>query len=249
MAAAPAIPKRAGLLIVLAADTSTEQSCVALLDGPTPLCELNLRPGRGHAERLLDLIDTAITTAGRTRRDVELLCVGLGPGSFTGLRVGVVTLRTLGTAMDVPVAGVSSLEALCGPWLDDKGVLVPTLDAYRGQVYAAAFRAGGGRLDRIRPDSALPPAELADWLGRIASTEPLLVFGPGLERYRAALEPMPSNVVPLPGQRPSAVQVARCVLRSQMPLAPQARHRVLPNYVRLSDAELGFRSGAEKVRP
>jgi tRNA threonylcarbamoyladenosine biosynthesis protein TsaB len=235
-------------VIVLAAETSTDRGSVALLDDERLLAEVELELGKGHSENLLRMADAVLGLAGKKLKDVEQLCVGLGPGSFTGVRIGVVTLRMLGYALGVPVAGVSTLEALCGPWLDEEALLMPTLDAHRGQVYTAVLRASRGRLVRERDDAALFPAEFAERERELGEHEPVVVLGPGWQRYQAALGEPPRGIRRVPGATPRASGVARCALRSELKLPPEQRRAVAPNYVRHSDAELGIRPAARGNR-
>jgi tRNA threonylcarbamoyladenosine biosynthesis protein TsaB len=228
-------------VIVLAAETATEIGSVALLQGEEVLAQVELRLGRGSSENLLRMADALLGLAGLKLEQIGLLCVGLGPGSFTGVRIGVVTVRTLGLALGVPVAGVSTLEALCAPWLDAEGLLVPVLDAHRGQVYAAVFRAEAGGLTRLSEEAAIEPEQLGEVLKKLRASESAFVFGPGWERHGRTVGRLPRGVEALPRLRPEAAGVARCAFRLELTRPAEERRPILPNYVRRSDAELGLR--------
>ena len=220
-------------MIVLAADTSTALGSVALLQGEELVAETRLQMGRGHSESLLPAVEGLLALKGWTLQDVELICVGLGPGSFTGLRIGVVTMRMLGYALGIEVRGASSLEAICAAWRDEDGVLVATLDAFKGEIYAAAFRAGRGSLETLGEEAVLPPESLAERIRQLAEANPVVVLGPGYARYKDRMRSLGSRVLSVPEAMPSASGVARCVLRNA-----KAPEPIVPHYVRKSEAEL-----------
>jgi tRNA threonylcarbamoyladenosine biosynthesis protein TsaB len=224
-------------VIVLAADTSTSMGSVALLDGDTLIAETRLQMGRGHSERLLPAIEGLLALTGRTLEKVDLIGVGLGPGSFTGLRIGVVTMRMLGYALGIPVKGASSLEALCAPWMHQDAMLVSTLDAFKGEVYAGAYHSNAKQLARIGDEAVFPPETLGTRIRELAESGPVHVFGPGYDRYRERIGDVGPNVRHVPELVPLASGVARCALRSEEPASP-----VTPHYVRKSEAELTWSS-------
>src|SRR5690606_3548539 len=142
--------------------------------------EVGARVQARHGETLFPLLAFALEHAGLARTDVDLLAVGIGPGSFTGTRIGVATAKGLAVALDRPLVGVVSLAAIArgapGAWI------VPVVDAHKGEVYAAAYeRVGPALVERIAPFHA-PPAEA---LARVQEQVPLgaLACGSGLRRY------------------------------------------------------------------
>jgi tRNA threonylcarbamoyladenosine biosynthesis protein TsaB len=191
-------------------------------DDPQP----GARPG--HAGRLLVLVEEVLAAAGAGWPDVERLAVGVGPGGFTGLRLGVATARALAQARGMPLAGVSSLAALAagaGP-----GTVLAVIDARRGEVFAAAWEDGRPLLDAV----AIAPADLAARIGRPPLATPLAV-GDGAVRFRADLE-RAGAVVPEDGaavHRVSALQVCRLGVEAQ----PVDRDALLPDYRREPDAK------------
>ena len=220
-------------MIVLAADTSTALGSVALLEGEDLVAETRLQMGRGHSESLLPAVEGLLALKGWTLQNIDLMCVGLGPGSFTGLRIGVVTMRMLGYALGIEVRGASSLEAICAAWRDEERVIVSTLDAFKGEIYAGAFRASQGRLEPLGEEAVLPPESLAERIRQLAEANPVVVLGPGSARYRNRLGDLGSRVLSVPEAMPSASGVARCVLRKE-----KAPEPIVPHYVRKSEAEL-----------
>lgn len=132
---------------VLAIDTSGSGCRAALYDAETDsvLGEAGAEIGRGHAERLMDFIDAALAAAGCDLADIGRIAVTVGPGSFTGIRVGVATARGLALALGIPAVGVTTLSALAAARTRDKPLLV-VMDARRGEVYCQSFAAGGAAL-------------------------------------------------------------------------------------------------------
>ncbi|MDF1604013.1 tRNA (adenosine(37)-N6)-threonylcarbamoyltransferase complex dimerization subunit type 1 TsaB [Nocardioides sp. YIM 152315] len=142
--------------MLLAFDTATPLVSVALHDGESgdalhrPVVELVADRPMKHAEQLAPLIDRAMSDAGLVRQDLTAVGVGVGPGPFTGLRVGLVTARTLGHVLDIPVYGVCSLDVLAVQAVDTGEVAEPfavATDARRKEVYLARYDADGVRLD------------------------------------------------------------------------------------------------------
>jgi tRNA threonylcarbamoyladenosine biosynthesis protein TsaB len=203
--------------VLLAFDTATPLVTVALHDGEDVVVELTAERAMKHAEQLAPLIDRALTETGLVRQDLTAIAVGVGPGPFTGLRVGLVTARTLAFALDLPVYGVCSLDILAVEAVATGAVdtdFVVATDARRKEVYLARYDARGERLDGPVVER---PAELA--------TEAPVV-GPGAELYPEAF---PNRVGPT---APSAGWLARAVAEERVELRDPE-----PLYLRRPDAE------------
>ena len=164
---------------LLAMDTSTAHLTVALLDGPNPAAEWNALGERNHSVRLIPAIQELAASAGVKMRDLRAVAVGRGPGSYTGVRIGVTAGKTLAWSLGVPLIGVSSLEALAlGAAREARGHqsprngairIVPLMDARRGQVYTALFESGGsGGWRRLTGDGIRLMREWADELAERA---------------------------------------------------------------------------------
>jgi tRNA threonylcarbamoyladenosine biosynthesis protein TsaB len=220
---------------ILGFDTATPDTVVALTtDGAEPL-ELRHAPAPGerpgHASQLLPLARTLLDRAGLAFQDVERIGVGVGPGTFTGLRIGVATARALAQASGAEVAAVSTLRALAAGAGHD-GPVLAVLDARRGEAFAAAY---AGDAELLAPVAVKPealPGLLAD---RPEPPEAWLAVGDGALAFRDKLEPA-AIAVPAdghPSHRVSAVAICRLASTT----APVARDTVVPDYVRLPDAE------------
>jgi tRNA threonylcarbamoyladenosine biosynthesis protein TsaB len=222
------------MTVVLGLDTATPDTVVALTaDGDEPL-ELRHAPAPGerpgHAAQLLPLAHELLARAGRTFADVERIGVGVGPGTFTGLRIGVATARALAQGTGAQLAPVSTLRALA-TGADHDGPVLAVLDARRGEAFAAAY---GADAELLAP-SAVRPEELPALVrGRAEPPEAWLAVGDGAVAFRDQLEPA-AVAVPAdghPSHRVSAVAICRLASR----IAPVARDALVPDYVRLPDA-------------
>jgi tRNA threonylcarbamoyladenosine biosynthesis protein TsaB len=202
--------------VIVGLDTST--SAVSVAAGEHERHDEPDRPR--HAQTLLPLLEQALADAGGTWEDVERICVGTGPGGFTGLRLGIATARALAQARDVPLVGVSSLEALAlGAESPD---VLAVIDARRGEVFAARYRDGVCVMEpaALAP-SALPAAPLA--------------VGDGAVRFREELE-RAGVAVPADGSRAHRVS-ALMICRLGRAREPVDRDALLPDYRREPDAK------------
>ncbi len=229
--------------VLLALDTSTPAASIALFAGATLVAERNGGADLAHSRRLLSDVRDLLAGAGLTLPDVTGYAVGIGPGSFTGLRIGLATARTLAWSLGRPLWGVSSLTALAlaarGAAEAAQAAILAVLDARKGEVYAALYApspAGGVR--ELAPPFVLPPGELPS---RAAAHGPLLAVGTGVSAY-------PDCFVPerFPGLRcgaadlgwPRAAAVGQLALAAAQDGLPGSPLAVQPLYVRPSEAEL-----------
>jgi tRNA threonylcarbamoyladenosine biosynthesis protein TsaB len=240
-------------VIVLGFDTATHATAVALRlrDGDTLQERDDPPPGAhpGHATRLLSLAAELLSRTGTRWSDVERVAVGLGPGRFTGLRVGAATARGLAQSLGIELAGVSSLHALAheaGRGGDGSRALLAVIDALRGEVFAAGFDPLGGEpLGDVSFTGALAPDELADNVARAADARARgwLAVGDGAVRYRAQLAA--GGVTVPPDDSPWHLVSARAICELGSRAAPAKRlQELLPDYRRRPDAELRTRREA-----
>ena len=204
-------------------------------------------PTGGHGGRLPGALSDLLVAVGAKLADVEGYAIGLGPGSFTGLRIGLATWKGLAYANRRPIAGASSLAAMAlaaAPVAGEDAVLVPLLDAKKGEIYAGFYRRRGARVEAAAPEAALAPALLA---ARAAAFEAArlrpMAFGDGLGAYREALAAFP--VLTTEVELPPALAVARlCAAELDGAKYDAAKLFALePHYVRASEAEIKFPHG------
>ncbi|WP_263118306.1 tRNA (adenosine(37)-N6)-threonylcarbamoyltransferase complex dimerization subunit type 1 TsaB [Cellulomonas fimi] len=162
---------------LLALDTSSAASAAVVADDGRTLATRSSGEPRRHAELLTPLIESVLTEAGVDRTELTGVVAGTGPAPFTGLRVGLVTARTLGLALDIPVYGVSSLDALALAAVDGPQEVLVVTDARRKEVYWARYRAVVGSVELVDGPGVDTPAAVA---GRVGDA---LVVGPGTSLY------------------------------------------------------------------
>ncbi|MBC8129927.1 MAG: tRNA (adenosine(37)-N6)-threonylcarbamoyltransferase complex dimerization subunit type 1 TsaB [Rhizobiaceae bacterium] len=164
--------------LLLCIDTAGSRCAVAVLDMATKELLSRAEPdiGRGHAERLMGLIAESLAAADARYEDVGRIGVVVGPGSFTGLRVGVAAAKGLSLALGVGAVGVSSLEALAEPHVGTGLSVLSVIDAKRGELYASLFGPSG--IPWV-PPRAIVPADLPTWLDGFATAGKVLCVGSG----------------------------------------------------------------------
>lgn len=161
---------------LLAIDTSTKVAGAALVEDGRLICELNLACGLTHSERLMPLVDDCLRLAGWKPADLGAVAAVAGPGSFTGVRIGVSTAKGIAEALGVPVVSVGTLETLAASFVGFGGVIVPILDARRDQVYCAVYGADGSEL---APPAAMALGELLA-LPQVSDASHALFAGDGV---------------------------------------------------------------------
>jgi len=225
-------------VIVLGLDSATAASAVAVLDDQRPLDAVQRRhepaPGErpGHAAQLLVLAAELLDAAGLGFGDVDRIAVGLGPGSFTGLRIGVATARALAQSTGAQLVGVSTLRALAAvaePTAPAGSGVLAVIDARRGEVFAAGWRTGAPLLEQL----ALAPEQLARRVGEEGGA--WLAVGDGALRFRADLEGAGCSVPPDRSAQHGVSARAICRLALQASEGTE-RNRVVPDYLRPPDA-------------
>jgi tRNA threonylcarbamoyladenosine biosynthesis protein TsaB len=219
-------------VIVLGLDTATTATVAGVLDASGTITEVRddpepgVRPG--HANRLLGAAEAALERAGLGWEEVDRIAVGVGPGSFTGLRIGIATARALAQGRGLPLVGVSSLEALALGAGEAEPLVLAVLDARRGEAFAAAWR--GGAL--AMPAAALSPEALVERVGALGATP--LAVGDGAVRFRGPLEAAGALVPP---DEDGAHRLrAEHVCRLGAAGTPTDRDALLPDYLREPDA-------------
>ena len=147
-------------MLILALDSTAQTATVSVCDDEKLLSCHVLQNGNTHSETLLPMVQSALRSLSLTVNDIGLFACSAGPGSFTGVRIGVSTVKGLAFGKNVPCIGVSTLEALAYNLIGSDGLVCPLMDARRAQVYTALFSVCGGHLERKIPDSALSLSEL-----------------------------------------------------------------------------------------
>jgi tRNA threonylcarbamoyladenosine biosynthesis protein TsaB len=228
-------------MLILAVDTTTPSGSVALLEDGALLGEVNLESAATHSARLLRSVDYLLGAHGRDVKDVDAFAVAAGPGSFTGIRIGVGAVKSLAFASGKPVAPVSTLLALASKLAADGARLVcPLLDAKKDELYAALFEAGPSGLVEVIPQGAYAPDA---FFARLPARRVVSFAGSGLAVYRQNLLPYVRDKARFPRRSPFiAAEVGRigcAMVREGKGVAAAALE---PLYFRRSQAE-------ERCRP
>jgi tRNA threonylcarbamoyladenosine biosynthesis protein TsaB len=231
---------------ILGLDTATRATTVALWDSEGGHVEArdDPAPGRrpGHATRLMVLIVDVLNRAGMGWDDVDRIAIGVGPGTFTGLRIGIATAKALGRARGIPLVGVSTLQSLAFNGRGEQGaeLVLAVLDARRGEVFSAGWRrdaVAGNEAAEIAP-RAIAPEPLAELVARTGASA--LAVGDGAVEFREVLEHSGALVPDDESELHRVTAINHCVLAvSRRASDPQ---EIRPEYLRLPDAEIARRA-------
>ena len=222
---------------ILAFETSAKAASVALMERGKLLGEAYQNTGLTHSQTLMVMAEDLLMACNWTPKDVVAVAVAAGPGSFTGVRIGVAAAKGFAWGGELPCSGVSTLEAMArnlGVW---EGYVVPAMDARRSQVYTAIFHAEKGILTRVEEDMAISLEELKEKIKNFS--EPVFLVGDGaLLCYNTLLEEVPGLV--LPPEHRMHQRAAGVALTAQVMMDagdPGNGAELTPNYLRLSQAE------------
>lgn len=209
---------------ILALESSALTASVAICEDGHVLGECTVTNGNTHSQTLLPMVESLLQTLELKISDIDLFAVSAGPGSFTGIRIGVATAKGLAFGTGKPCIGVSTLEALARRLPVPEGLVCPVMNARRNQVYTALFRYRNGVPERLMPDSAISVQEL-DKLLSDYGVEPVSLVGDG---YTLVAEQLQHPICPVPEH-----------LRDQSAAAvAQAARNAWLNGVRTTDTEL-----------
>lgn len=224
---------------ILALDSTAKTASAAILDGERALSVLSLDNGNTHSESLLPMAEEVLRRSAVSLDEIDLFAVTAGPGSFTGVRIGVSVVKGLAFGRERPCVGVSTLEALAEGLSPLGGILCPVMDARRNQVYNALFRVKEGKLVRLCPDRALSLSDLTRELAEKYPFDTVRLAGDGYKIAKAALDEAGIPVSPTPSalQNTSADAVGRCALRAYERGEHTTDSELAPTYLRLPQAE------------
>jgi tRNA threonylcarbamoyladenosine biosynthesis protein TsaB len=223
---------------ILAVDTATKSCSVAIIDNDTLLAEVTNVSAQTHSKHLMQMIDTAVALSGLKVSEMDGLAVTIGPGSFTGLRIGLSSIKGLALATGKPVVGISSLDALSvqSAAVFSTGLICSLLDAQKGEVYFARYRVKNGNLFKEIRERVLEPGKAVDDI-----REPCILIGSGAAVYRKVFTDRLGNFACF---APPLQNIIRASTIAQLGLERLKNNdhdevdRLIPFYVRRSDAEL-----------
>lgn len=222
---------------ILAFESTAKAASVALCEDEFLIAQSYQNSGLTHSTTLMPMAETLLKNCGVALSDVDCLAVAVGPGSFTGLRIGISTVKGLAWGAEKPCVGVSTLEAMAWPLAHLDGVICCAMDARRKQVYNALFRAREGTLERLCPDRAISLEELAQ--ERKNEEKVQIVVGDGAQLCYNDAECRGQRLVLAPPHLrfQSAWGVARAALERARAGEMVSGAELAANYLRLSQAE------------
>ena len=223
---------------ILALDTTAKVASVAILDDERPLAIYNIDNGLTQSELVLPMIENMLKSLKLSFSDLELLSAAVGPGSFTGVRIGVSLIKGIAFGKKIPTVAVSTIEELCENIAPLSGILVPCMDARRNQVYNALFESDGEKVTRLTPDRAISISELAEELKRYEGKD-IYLSGDGYQVAREGLIKYgvtPQNTPPLLISE-NAYSVGKIALRKFKAGEYSDDITLSPTYLRLPQAE------------
>ncbi len=171
---------------VLGIDSSGMTATVALIEDDKLIAEFTVNNKRTHSETLMPMIDKVLTASETDIRDVELLAIAAGPGSFTGLRIGAATVKGLGMSLDVPVAAIPTCEGLAMNLSGTDRLVCPLMDARRNQVYTGLYRVSGDMPEAVIEQTACDISEIVDKVNEAG--EKVIFLGDGAAIFKEYIE-------------------------------------------------------------
>ena len=223
-------------MLLLAFETSAKAASVALFENQNLLGEQYQNTGLTHSQTLLLMAEALLSQCGKTAQEVEAVAVANGPGSFTGVRIGVAAAKGFAWGREIPIYGVSTLEAMVYGAGIYNGFVCPVMDARREQVYNVLFYMEKGKMIRQTPDRAIALSELGEELQKKAQGLPVFLVGDGsILCYNTLKDTVPNLILPPEHQmHQRAVGVGLAALAQEKAEDPAT---LAPNYLRLSQAE------------
>ena len=225
---------------ILSIDTSSQVSSVAVLSAERVAAEISMQGALTHSETLMPHIETALRMARVEKSELEGIAVSIGPGSFTGLRIGLASAKMMAYALHIPLIAVPTLEALAHHYICEGVRLVPMMDAQKGNVYAQEFvwRADGDALilQEIRSLAILPLTEVIAGLEH--AEQPVILLGDAMQKKTTLALPANVHLAPIHARMPRAACVGLAALTRLARGEMDDPVTAAPLYLRRSEAEV-----------
>ncbi|MBR3704356.1 MAG: tRNA (adenosine(37)-N6)-threonylcarbamoyltransferase complex dimerization subunit type 1 TsaB [Oscillospiraceae bacterium] len=221
---------------ILALESSAKAASCAVLSDGVPLAQAWQATGLTHSRTLLPMVQDMLRNSELTLSDMDAIAIAAGPGSFTGLRIGLATVKGLSWAADKPCIAVSTLEGMAHPLRHLESIIVCAMDARRAQIYNAVFLAEGGKLTRLREDRAISLEDAAADIREFDGPITIVGDGAALCHEYFSNAGIACSLAPAHLRQQSAVGVAMAADDAGMDAAVSAQE-LAPVYLRLSQAE------------
>ena len=225
-------------MIILAFDSTAKAASCAVCDGDKLLALYNIDNGLTQSELLLPMAESMLKNLKLGWDDIGLLACAVGPGSFTGVRIGVSLVKGIAFGKNIPCVSVSTLDELAENLAGLDGIIVPCMDARRQQVYTATYKGTGGKLEKLTADRAIAISELAEELKEYNGT-PIYLVGDGYETARRGVLAAGVEVKDTPPLLicENAYSVARVALKKYEAGEYESDLEIAPTYLRMPQAE------------
>lgn len=227
---------------ILAIDSSSKAASCAYMENGTVIGEYYTNAGLTHSQTILPMIENMLSQINRTIDNVDTMAITIGPGSFTGLRIGLATVKGLCFGRSIKAAPVSTIETLAYNLLHFTGMIIPVMDARRSQVYTGVYISNGKSLTNKLPDTTLKISELGEYIkSNCGNLMPVLV-GDGAELcYNSLKESIPNlGIAPPQLLHQRASSLCTAVLTGEHSLVDP--EKLEPEYLRMSQAERELKS-------
>lgn len=232
---------------ILSFDTSTKAASVALLKGDELVGEVFINDKRTHSQKLMPMVESLFNLADITADDLDLLAVCVGPGSFTGLRIAMATVKAMAHAKDLKIVAVDSLESLSFNVSDSEKKIIPILDAQGKKLYTASYRSFESSVERIDDIEVI---EIDELVARIkAAGEEVIVLGEGVDKAKESLSDSLIEI-PSPDRNVSKASSVACIAKEKYEkgLDIHSCYDIVPMYIRKSQAEMQYEEKQRKLK-
>ncbi len=216
---------------LLSVDTSSEVCSVALLEDNKLIKELNKMNFKTHSENLMPLIDCIFNKTGLSLSDIDAIACGIGPGSFTGIRIGIATCKAMAEVKHLPLIGVTSLETLAYLEAATENVIISIIDAKNNQVYAGVFDANHIQLLDYMAD------DINNILPYLTSYNSAILIGNGAILHKEKIQSCLNNVIFSKNSTQSSFALGKCAYQKWLRKEILTPDTLLPLYLRKSQAE------------
>lgn len=221
---------------ILSLETSAQTASAAINADGRILAEINITAGLTHSQTLLPAVNALLSTAQLSLADIDLLAVSHGPGSFTGIRIGIGAVKGMAQGLGKPCLGISTLEGIANNFRGLPGIVCPVMDARCKQVYTALF--AGPEMERLWPDDAISIADLGEKLKELG--KPVVLAGDGAELcYKELVQTVPGlTLAPIQMRLQRAACVGFAAEKAlEAGVSPISPAELMPVYLRLPQAE------------
>nr|WP_156647085.1 tRNA (adenosine(37)-N6)-threonylcarbamoyltransferase complex dimerization subunit type 1 TsaB [Lentibacillus sp. JNUCC-1] len=230
---------------ILAMDTSNKALSVAITAEDQIIAEVTTNVTKNHSVRLMPAVQYVMKEAGMKPEELDRIAVAKGPGSYTGVRIGLATAKSLAWALNIPVVGVSSLEVAAYQGHLSKGIIVPFFDARRGLVFTGAYQWDQNQLSLVAEERN---QDMQAWLTELNQWDSQIVFlSPDMGAFQSLITEQLGKKAVIP-KGPSHIARAAHLAVIAKQRTPDHTHGLTPNYLRLAEAEAKWLE-AQKDRP